>query len=197
MACTNAESAQLVSCNEVGEPAAGRHSRLSRLLAAAPVLASFLSTSAAGGESTFWLDLLPNTIETIKAMATEGDRLAKRSVCDEEKSAGPSAVKAPAKCVFNTRTKALVVQSLQPPGVPTASGGGTDISPDGTCVVGHQDNGFFTRFHAFRWTQATGPVDLGTLDPPNNANRSSSATAVSSDCTVVTGFSDVAGGFTQ
>ena len=41
--------------------------------------------------------------------------------------------------------------SLQPSNLPTASGSGTNISRDGSCIVGFQDSGFFTPFHAFRW----------------------------------------------
>lgn len=88
--------------------------------------------------------------------------------------------------------------SLQPSNLPTASGSGTDLSRDGSCAVGYQDAGFFTPFHALRWTQATGSVDLGTLDPQNNISRSSFATNTNQDCSVVVGVSDVtAGGATQ
>jgi hypothetical protein len=45
--------------------------------------------------------------------------------------------------------------SLQPSNLPTASGGGRNLSRDGLCAVGYQDSGFFTPFHAFRWTKAT------------------------------------------
>jgi probable HAF family extracellular repeat protein len=86
--------------------------------------------------------------------------------------------------------------SLQP-SLPTASGSGTNLSRDGSCAVGYQDSGFFTFIHAFRWTQATGPVDLGTLDPPNNASRSSFATDTNQDCSVVVGDSDVTAGGVQ
>lgn len=55
--------------------------------------------------------------------------------------------------------------SLQPSNIPTASGSGTNLSRDGSCAVGYQDAGFSTPFHALRWTQGTGPIDLGTLDP--------------------------------
>lgn len=72
-----------------------------------------------------------------------------------------------------------------------ASGGGFNINNDGSCIVGYQDSGFFTPFNVFRWTEATKAVDLGTLDPPNNASRSSFATATNQDCSVVVGFSDV------
>lgn len=87
--------------------------------------------------------------------------------------------------------------SLQPSNLPTASGRGTNLSRDGSCAVGYQDAGFFTPFHALRWTQATGPIDLGTLDPPNNASRSSFATDTNQDCSVVVGYSDIAGGAVQ
>jgi probable HAF family extracellular repeat protein len=156
-----------------------------------------VSTSAAAGESTFYLDLLPNSIDILKAIATPGDGLAKKAseaACDKDVSAGQSSIKAPHKCELNARTKALTALSLQPPGIPNASGGATAINPPGTCIVGHQDNGFFTPFHAFRWTEAGGTVDLGTLDTANNATRSSFATAVDSACTTVVGFSEFAGG---
>jgi len=81
--------------------------------------------------------------------------------------------------------------SLQPPNLPTASGSGTNLSRDGSCAVGYQDAGFSTPFHALRWTQATGPLDLGTLDPNNNSTRSSFATDANQDCSVVVGVSDV------
>ena len=85
----------------------------------------------------------------------------------------------------------LSTQSLQPAGNPNASGSGTNVSRDGGTVVGFQDSGFFTPFHAFRWTQATGPVDLGSLDPANNGNLSSSAMDVSDGGSVVVGVSQV------
>lgn len=88
--------------------------------------------------------------------------------------------------------------SLQPSNIPTASGSGTNLSRDGSCAVGYQDAGFSTPFHALRWTQGTGPIDLGTLDPNNNSTRSSFATDTNQDCSVVIGFSDLtAGGATQ
>lgn len=92
---------------------------------------------------------------------------------------------------FDLRTRAFSTESLAPPGNPNTSGSGTNISGDGSCSVGYQDSGFFTFFHAFRWTEATGPVDLGTLDPTNNATRSSFATDTNQDCSVVVGFSDL------
>ncbi len=82
--------------------------------------------------------------------------------------------------------------SLQPSNLPTASGSGTNLSRDGSCAVGYQDAGFFTPFHALRWTQATGPIDLGTL-----GGVQSFATDTNQDCSVVVGYSDIAGGAVQ
>ncbi len=76
---------------------------------------------------------------------------------------------------------------------PDALGKGFNISRDGDSVVGYVDNGPFTTFHAFRWTETTGIVDLGTLDPPNNATKGSFAYDVSSDGAVITGYSSTAG----
>ena len=84
-----------------------------------------------------------------------------------------------------------LTENLRPAGNPNASGSGTNVSRDGNPVVGFQDSGFFTPFHAFRWTQATGPVDLGTLNPANNGNLSSFAMDVSDGGSVVVGVSQV------
>ena len=67
----------------------------------------------------------------------------------------------------------------------------------GTIVVGYNDRGPSTTYHAFRWTTAGGATDLGTLDPPNNANRTSMATGVNTAGTVVVGFSQIGAGVTQ
>ena len=70
----------------------------------------------------------------------------------------------------------------------------TAVSRNGSVVVG---NSFFSNpgsfgidsySHAFRWTSATGMVDLGTLD--GDYLSSSTATAVSSDGLVVVGSSN-------
>lgn len=87
--------------------------------------------------------------------------------------------------------------SLQPSNIPTASGSGTNLSGDGLCAVGYQDAGFFTPFHAFRWTRATGPVDLGTMSPPNNNTFSSFATDTNQDCSVVVGISNATSTFIE
>lgn len=90
-------------------------------------------------------------------------------------------------------TRTLTVQGLEPAGIPGASGSGASALPGGDCVVGHQDAGPFTPFHALRWTRAGGAADLGTLDPPNNGTKSSFARSASADCSVVVGYSDIAG----
>ncbi|MGQ0555801.1 MAG: hypothetical protein ACT4PN_07665 [Nitrospiraceae bacterium] len=87
--------------------------------------------------------------------------------------------------------------SLQPSNIPTASGSGTNLSSDGSCAIGYQDAGFFTPFHAFRWTQATKAVDLGTLDPANNSTFSSFATDTNQDCSVVVGISNATSTFIE
>lgn len=44
------------------------------------------------------------------------------------------------------------------------------ISGDGRTIVGFFEGGLFTPFRASRWTEATGLIDLGTLDPANDDN---------------------------
>lgn len=87
--------------------------------------------------------------------------------------------------------------SLQPSNLPTASGSGTNLSRDGSCTVGYQDAGFLTPFHAFRWTQATKAVDLGTVNPTNNSTFSSFAIDTNQDCSVVVGISNVGTTFVE
>lgn len=64
----------------------------------------------------------------------------------------------------------------------------------GTTIVGYIDRGPSTLFHAFRWTTATGLIDIGTLDPANNANRTSTATGVNADGSVIVGLSATGAG---
>jgi probable HAF family extracellular repeat protein len=89
---------------------------------------------------------------------------------------------------FETRTN-----RIERPGEANASGSGVNVSRGGECMVGYIDNGFFTPYHAFHWTESGGLSDLGTLDPPNNDTRSSFAHDVSSDCSVAVGFSSTSG----
>jgi probable HAF family extracellular repeat protein len=70
-----------------------------------------------------------------------------------------------------------------------AEGAALGISGDGNVLAGYYDMGLFTPFHAVRWSEATGLVDLGTLDPPNNSTKSSFAHDVSDDGSVIVGFS--------
>jgi probable HAF family extracellular repeat protein len=60
-------------------------------------------------------------------------------------------------------------------------------SRDGSVIVGGAYNGC-TYFHAFRWTEATGVVDLGSSVP----GEPSRADAVSGDGRVVVGYQDTA-----
>src|SRR5262249_34988187 len=80
------------------------------------------------------------------------------------------------------------------PGPPDASGSATrgrhNCSVMGgwdAFVVGYQDSGFFTPYHAVRTTLSGDFIDLGTL-----GGDSSFATDVSCDGSVVVGFSDLA-----
>ncbi len=91
--------------------------------------------------------------------------------------------------------KTLNRSSAEPTAVPDgASGRAQNLSRDGSTVVGYYDNGFSAPFHAFVWTEETDVVDIGTLDPENNDSLFSYATDVSSDGSVVVGYSQIAGG---
>ncbi len=90
---------------------------------------------------------------------------------------------------------AVSTTSLRAPGTPNTLGSGTNLSRDGSCTVGFQDAGPLSPLHALRWTQASGPVDLGTLDPPNDGSRTSSANDASADCSVVVGHSNTTSTF--
>lgn len=65
-----------------------------------------------------------------------------------------------------------------------------DVSADGTVVVGRSDLADQTTTRAFRWTLATGMVDLGVL----SGGTTSVAEAISHDGTVVVGSADDANG---
>jgi probable HAF family extracellular repeat protein len=68
----------------------------------------------------------------------------------------------------------------------------TDVSGDGEVVVGLGWNGC-TYAHAYRWTESTGIVDLGS----SVEGRSTSAAGVSADGMVVVGHQTRADGFQQ
>ena len=117
---------------------------------------------------------------------------------DDSTALGPTGFVQGIEFILDFFSRGFSIVSLQPVNNSNASGGGTNINNDGSCVVGYQDSGFGTPFHALRWTQATGPVALGTLDPQNNSSRSSFAIDTNQDCSVIVGFSDVtANGATQ
>ena len=63
------------------------------------------------------------------------------------------------------------------------------ISADGSSVVGFSTLADNSTSHAFRWTQATGMVDLGSLSGTN-----SYANGVSADGSIVVGAADLTGG---
>lgn len=81
---------------------------------------------------------------------------------------------------------------IEKPGVSDANGGGRNVSRNGQGFVGYLDNGFFTPYHGFYAAGGGDPIDLGTLDPANNATRESFAVDVTDGGTVV-GYSDAAG----
>jgi len=64
------------------------------------------------------------------------------------------------------------------------------LSADGTVIVGQFVPAGAMDFHAFRWTEAGGQVDLGVLA----GFGGSGATSVSADGSVVVGFADQLGG---
>jgi probable HAF family extracellular repeat protein len=115
---------------------------------------------------------------------------------------------------YNPKTKKVEeLTNLQHPANSQAEGSGTNsnrgstgsnpaqanapqASP-GQYVVGYQDSGFDTSYHAFITTSdGSNFIDLGTLDP-SNSNAFSNATDVSDDGSHVVGFSDFNNGATQ
>jgi len=114
---------------------------------------------------------------------------------------GPSEKEVPVMSEIVRRTAIFSSQQLRPAGDDTIQGGGTNITRNGSCVVGFQDNGVVngtgTPYHAFRWllngTSST-PLDLGTL---GNATLQSFATDTNLDCSVIVGYGDISGGATQ
>jgi probable HAF family extracellular repeat protein len=133
----------------------------------------------------------------------------------DERQAAPSGRWRPhfGKCDPVTDNSIYKIEQLFSPTNPNVSGSATGVTggsagmqarhafgstrADNETVVGYIDRGDFTTFHAFRWTLAGGLTDLGTLDPANNATRTSMATGVSADASVVVGFSQVGAGSTQ
>jgi probable HAF family extracellular repeat protein len=73
-------------------------------------------------------------------------------------------------------------------GNPLSGSAAFGVSNDGSVVVGSSETNanLATSNHAFRWTQALGMQDLGTLAGPSGMSQ---ANAVSGDGTIVVGFS--------
>jgi probable HAF family extracellular repeat protein len=86
--------------------------------------------------------------------------------------------------------------SSQTFGTPTTSGGGGALGANGT-MVGFLDDGQGGPFHAFKYTDSAGLLDLGTVDPPNNPTLYSFANGVNDDGSVVVGLSELSGGLVQ
>lgn len=113
---------------------------------------------------------------------------------------GPSEKEVPVMSEIVRRTAVFSSQQLRPADDDTIQGGGTNITRNGSCVVGFQDSGTTggpTAYHAFRWVlngASSTPLDLGTL---GNATLQSFATDTNLDCSVIVGYGDIAGGATQ
>src|SRR5262245_32315947 len=63
---------------------------------------------------------------------------------------------APAFKLITRATLASHIDFLEPNGKSTADGTVASLSHDASCAAGYRDNGFFTPYHAFRWTSAGG-----------------------------------------
>jgi probable HAF family extracellular repeat protein len=96
-----------------------------------------------------------------------------------------------AKTKVEPRSNKITTKTLSRPDRFGGSGG---ISTDGITVACFLDSGPSTRIHACTSRDDAGLVDLGTLDPPNDATRSSFAYATNADGSVVVGVSDIPGG---
>ena len=81
----------------------------------------------------------------------------------KEEDVGPSSILEPIMMIMDLGSRQPISLDLKSLGgeaasgsgasVPAnASGRGMNISRDGNTVVGYLDNGFFTPYHAFRWT---------------------------------------------
>ena len=77
--------------------------------------------------------------------------------------------------------------TLTPSDNASRSSRATAVSDDGNVVVGYSDVGNGFTIHAFRWTAATGMVDLGV---PAGATRSARALDANRDGTVIVGEAD-------
>jgi probable HAF family extracellular repeat protein len=87
-----------------------------------------------------------------------------------------------------------VALGVLPPGLPTFAEGSraTDVSADGSVVVGYQRGpdsvNFEAAFKAWRWTASTGMVELGALPDSTGVWEAVEASAVSADGATIVGF---------
>jgi probable HAF family extracellular repeat protein len=139
-------------------------------------------------------DYLSRPTEGLEAIGRVVESLKKRIVITPGKKRldfGGTSKDELVQLTFDFETRDSFDLVLQPANNnPDTSGSGLNINNDGSCIVGYQDNGQFTPFHAFRWTEATKAVDLGTVSLANNSTFSSVATDTNSDCSVVVGISN-------
>lgn len=88
--------------------------------------------------------------------------------------------------VRTEETGIIDLGTLDPPNNDTLTSFGTDVSTDGSVVVGSSQT-VGSAEHAFRWTQPGGMIDLGTGNGPTGFSR---AHGVNGDGSVVVGESD-------
>jgi probable HAF family extracellular repeat protein len=165
------------------------------VITALAAILSWTSAEAANAPTTYLDADLGDKLENLGRLydeATQGLKTGARQIV-----IGPSEKSVPVITEIIRRTAVFSTQQLRPAGNDTIQGGGTNITRNGSCVVGYQDNGTGTPYHAFRWVlngASSTPLDLGTL---GNATLQSFATDANLDCSVVVGYGDIAGGATQ
>ena len=172
--------------------AARRHIFLTALAA----ILSWTSAEAANAPTTYLDADLGDKLESLGRLYDEAAQGHLKSAAGQL-VVGPSDKEVPVISEIVRRTAVFTSQQLRPAGNDTIQGSGTNITRNGSCVVGYQDNGTNTPYHAFRWLlngASSTPLDLGTL---GNATLQSFATDANLDCSVVVGYGDIAGGGPQ
>ncbi|MEK7760677.1 MAG: hypothetical protein AAB433_03750 [Nitrospirota bacterium] len=165
------------------------------VITALAAILSWTSAEAANAPTTYLDADLGDKLENLGRLydeATQGLKTGARQIV-----IGPSEKEVPVISEIIRRTAVFSTQQLRPAGNDAIQGGGTNITRNGSCVVGYQDNGTGTPYHAFRWLlngASSTPLDLGTL---GNATLQSFATDANLDCSVVVGYGDIVGGATQ
>lgn len=152
----------------------------------------WISAGAALGQTTYLDTDLGQKLEDLGRLyedATQGLKSGARQVLD-----GTSGRPVPVFTEIIRVTQVFSVTQLQPAGNSTIQGGGINIGRDGSCVVGYQDNGTSTPYHAFRWLLGGASLDLGTL---GSTTLSSFATDANQDCSVVVGISNATSTFVE